>query len=174
MAYPEYPNSTGYPGGPPRDIEGMRRYYKAQHLASARPSEHVGIFNFRVEIEGLTVGGFRNVEGLELEVEPITYHVSNERMPLKRPGRPKVGNIRLIKGYVNTDTLWRWCEDVRAGNFRRKAGSVVLLNDSGLDVSRYNFFEGWPVKWSGFRFEGKGNDALVEELELAVERIERA
>ena len=39
---------------------------------------------------------------------------------------------------------------------------------------RYNFFEAWPAKWKGFTLDGKGNDVNVEEIELAVEKIERA
>ncbi len=90
-----------------------------------------------------------------------------------RPGRPKIGNLKLVKGYVNTDTLWCWCQDIIDGKVKRKSGSVVLLSDSGEEVTRYNFFDAWPTRWSGFRLNGKGSDALVEELELVVERIER-
>ena len=31
----------------------------------------------------------------------------------------------------------------------------------------------WPTKWKGFTLDGKGTDVNVEELELAVEKIER-
>jgi len=139
----------------------------------SRFTDHHGNFNFRIEIEGLDAGGFKSVDGLEVTIAPIEYFNGNSRMPLKRPGRPKIGNLVLHKGYVNTDVLWRWCEEVMGGKISRKSGSVVLLDDSGLEVSRYNFFEAWPSKWSGFKLDGKSDDAVVETLELAVERLER-
>ena len=150
------------------------RNTSASNFRSRRSQEHLGAFNFRVEIEGLDVGGFRSVEGLQVKVESITYHQSKVRMPLKRPGRPEVGNIRLIKGYVNSDLLWRWCEQIRSGKIQRKSGSIVLLDDAGHETCRYNFFNAWPTQWSGFKLDGKGSEVLVEELELVVEHIERA
>jgi phage tail-like protein len=136
--------------------------------------DHYGSFNFRVEIEGLDCGGFRSVQGLEVSVDAIEYHVGDQRMPMKRPGRPKVGNIVLEKGYINTDVLWRWCEEVMNGKVSRKSGSIVLMDDGAMgELTRYNFFNAWPTKWSGFKLEGKGNEAMVETLELAVERIQR-
>lgn len=147
----------------------------AQQFAAGRTIDHYGLFNFRVEIEGLDAGGFKQVEGLEVSIEPIIYHQGNRRMPLKRPGRPTVGNIKLIKGYVASDTLWRWCQQVCDGVVRRKSGSVVLLADDGMrEICRYNFFNAWPTRWSGFRMDGKGTDVMVEELELAVESVKRA
>tara|TARA_B100000029_G_scaffold194698_1_gene192726 strand:- start:621 stop:1076 length:456 start_codon:yes stop_codon:yes gene_type:complete len=142
--------------------------------SGARDRDHFGVFNFRIELEGIDVGGFQSVDGLEVTIDPIEYHISNERMARKRPGRPKLGNLTFTKGYVNTDTLWRWCEEIMNGKVIRKSGSIVLLDDTGMnELCRYNFFEAWPAKWSGFKLDGKSNDASVETLELAIERLER-
>ena len=154
-------------------LMSQARGYGAANFGAARSQEHVGAFNFRVEIEGLIVGGFRNVEGLQLKIDPIVYHRSKTRNPLKRPGRPEVGNLRLIKGYVNSDVLWRWCEQIMKGKIIRKSGSIILLNDSGHEQCRYDFFNAWPTQWSGFKLDGKGTDVLVEELELVVEVLKR-
>ena len=59
------------------------------------------------------------------------------------------------------------------GKVERKAGSIILCGDDGSEIMRYNFFEAWPAKWKGFSLDGKGADVTVEELELAVEKIER-
>ena len=60
-----------------------------------------------------------------------------------------------------------------ARKVERKAGSVILCADDGTEITRYNFFEAWPSKWKGFTLDGKGTDVNVEELELAVEKIEK-
>jgi phage tail-like protein len=141
---------------------------------SMRWVDHVGDWNFRIEIEGQAVGHFTRVEGLTMNVEVIEYQHSDDIVPRKRMGRIKVDNVRLVKGYVVTADLFEWCENAMKGDVSRKSVSVVLLADDHLtEMTRYNLFECWPVKWSGFKLDGKGQGALVEEIELAVEEIRR-
>lgn len=138
-----------------------------------RPHDHIGNFNFKVEIEGVTVGAFRNVEGLESETEIVEYQDGDDIILRKRPGRTKYSNVVLKRGYINNDELWQWRKKVIDGLVERKSGSVILCDDDGSEIMRYNFFESWPYKWKGFTLDGKGTDVNVEELELAVEKIEK-
>lgn len=138
-----------------------------------RAKDHVGAFNFKVEINGVTTAAFKNVEGLDSETEVIEYQDGDDITLRKRPGRTKYSNITFKRGYVSTDELWNWRKTVMEGKVQRKDGSVILCNDNGEEVCRYNFFEAWPCKWKGFQLDGKGNDSAVEEIELAVERLER-
>ena len=142
-------------------------------MPNRRGHDHIGQFNFKVEIEGVTVGAFRNVEGLDSETEVVEYQDGDDIILRKRPGRTKYSNIVFKRGYVNTDELWQWRKRVIDGVVERKSGSVILCADDGSEIMRYNFFEGWPCKWKGFSLDGKGNDVTVEEVVLAVEKIER-
>jgi phage tail-like protein len=142
-------------------------------MPNRRPHDHIGQFNFKVEIEGVTQGAFKNVEGLDSETEIIEYQDGDDIILRKRPGRTKYQNITLKRGYVNTDELWQWRKKVIEGKVERKSGSVILCGDDGSEIMRYNFFEAWPAKWKGFSLDGKGNDVNVEEVELAVEKIEK-
>ncbi|MBM4386890.1 MAG: phage tail protein [Deltaproteobacteria bacterium] len=143
-------------------------------MSTRRPFDHIGNFNFKIEIEGVTQGAFRNVEGLDSETEIIEYQDGDDLILRKRPGRTKYSNVVLKRGYVNSDELWQWRKKVVAGVVERKSGSVILCSDDGGEIMRYNFFEAWPCKWKGFSLDGKGTDVNVEEIELAVEKIERA
>lgn len=143
-------------------------------MANRRDFDHIGNYNFRVEIEGITAGAFRNVEGLESETEVVEFQDGADIVLRKRPGRTKYANIVLKKGYVATADLWEWRRSVIEGHPERKSGSVVLLGDDGQEeLARYNFYEAWPAKWKGFSLDGKGTDVNVEEIELAVEKIEK-
>jgi phage tail-like protein len=142
-------------------------------MPNRRAHDHIGNFNFKVEIEGVTVAGFRNVEGLDSETEVIEYQDGDDMTLRKRPGRTKFSNITLKRGYVSTMELWDWRKKVMDGVLERKSGFVLLCDDAGGTIMRYNFFEAWPCKWKGFTLDGKGTDVNVEEIELAVERIER-
>ncbi len=142
-------------------------------MPNRREFDHIGNYNFKVEIEGVTVGAFRNVEGLDSETEVIEFQDGDDIVLRKRPGRTKYSNVSLKRGYINTDELWTWRKKVIDGVVERKSGSIILCADDGTEVMRYNFYEGWPCKWKGFTLDGKGTDVNVEEMELAVEKIER-
>jgi len=142
-------------------------------MPNRRPHDHFVASLFKVEIEGVTQGAFTAMEGLEIEVDVAQYADGDDRIMRKRPGRIHYGNLVLKRGYVDSDELWAWFKAVLDGKVERKAGSVILCNDAGDEVHRYNFFEGWPCKWKGFTFDARSSDTLVEELHIAVEKIER-
>ncbi|HYG56785.1 MAG TPA: phage tail protein [Symbiobacteriaceae bacterium] len=84
-----------------------------------------------------------------------------------RPGRPVYGNITLRTDPGSMDAaLLAWYDKGLSGTAERRPVSIVFLNDKGGEAARYNLFECWPVRWSASH--------LVEEIELAVERVERA
>jgi phage tail-like protein len=49
--------------------------------------------------------------------------------------------------------------------------SVVLLNEAGEEVIRFNFRDAWPAKWSGPNLNGAGSDIAIETLEIAHEGL---
>ena len=142
-------------------------------MPNRRAFDHIGNFNFKIEIEGVTTGAFRNVEGLDSETEIVEYQDGDDLILRKRPGRTKYSNVTLKRGYINNTELWEWRKAVIEGKVQRKSGSIILRADDGTEIMRYNFFEAWPTKWKGFSLDGKGTDVNVEEMELAVEKLER-
>jgi phage tail-like protein len=138
-----------------------------------RGHDHIGNFNFRVELEGLTVGQFTNVEGLGSETEIIEYGGSMDQIVRKRPGRHKYLDIVLKRGWTDNSQLWDWRMAVTRGMVERKAGSIVICADDGSEITRFNFYDAWPAKAGGFKQDGKGNGTNIEEYTLAVERLER-
>lgn len=138
-----------------------------------RGHDHIGNFNFRVEIEGLALAAFKEIEGMGSETEVIEYGWPSSRILRKRPGRTKYFDLTLKRGFTNNETLWAWRKQVVDGRVERKTGSIVLLSDDGQEVRRWNFFEAWPTKWKGFSLNGKGNDVVVEEITLTLERLEQ-
>ncbi|MCO4763333.1 MAG: phage tail protein [Myxococcales bacterium] len=142
-------------------------------MPNRRAFDHIGNFNFKIEIEGVTTGAFRNVEGLDSETEIVEYQDGDDLILRKRPGRTKYSNVTLKRGYINNTELWEWRKAVIEGKVQRKSGSIILCADDGTEIMRYNFFEAWPTKWKGFSLDGKGTDVNVEEMELAVEKLER-
>ena len=154
-------------------MSGLSGRDEDNNMPNRRAFDHIGNFNFKIEIEGVTTGAFRNVEGLDSETEIVEYQDGDDLILRKRPGRTKYSNVTLKRGYINNTELWEWRKAVIEGKVQRKSGSIILCADDGTEIMRYNFFEAWPTKWKGFSLDGKGTDVNVEEMELAVEKLER-
>lgn len=129
-------------------------------------------YNFRVEIDGITRGGFREASGLDSSQDPIEYREGVDSLTAKKlPGLNKYSNISLKWGITDDAELWEWRKKCVDGTVERKNGSVVLYNDAGEEKIRWNFVEGWPTKWTGPSFNATGNEVAIEALEIAHEGV---
>lgn len=132
-------------------------------------------YNFLVEIDGITRAGFRECSGLDTTQDPIEYREGNEgRTVRKIPGLVTYSNVSLIRGMTDDAELWEWRQKAVDGNVERKNGSIIMLNDVGDEIARWNFREGWPTKWTGPSFNATGNEIAIETLEIAHEGVEKA
>ncbi len=143
-------------------------------MPNRREFDHIGNYNFKVEIEGVTVAAFQKVDGLDSITEVIEFQDGQDIVVRKRPGRTRYSNIVLTRGYTHSSELWEWRRSVVDGRVERKSGSIILCGDDGSEIGRFNFFEGWPCRWSFGPLDGTGNATAIEIVEIAVEKIERA
>ncbi|HBL31046.1 MAG TPA: phage tail protein [Acidobacteria bacterium] len=137
------------------------------NLLGVRSDPHVA-FNFFVEIEGLIIGGFSEVSGLQVEtvVQEYTEGGQNEYVH-KLPGPTRYpSNLILKRGLTEIETFWSWHQDVVAGRIERKNGTIYLLDRQGIPAMWWDFKEAYPVKWSGPDFRADGNSIAVESVEL--------
>ena len=141
-------------------------------MPNSRENDHLLNSRFRVEIEGVSAGEFAEVSGLESRTEVIEYADGGDQNIRKRPGRTTFSNIILTKGALSSHALWEWYKSVIQGKIERRSGSVIVLGDDMNEKYRYNFFEAWPCRWKSLQLDAKSQETLVEEIELAVERIE--
>jgi phage tail-like protein len=136
----------------------------------------LGKFRFKVEIDGLTLAHFQSISGLQHEIEALEFKEGgvNDRMH-KLPGQGRYPNLVLKVGYVNSQMLegWHMGFTQNPGGVRRKNGSIILCDDAGEPVTRWNFFQAWPVKWEGPQLDSSGTDILVETVEIAHHGISR-
>lgn len=143
-------------------------------MPNRRPFDHLVNSKFKIEIEGVTVGAFLAIDGIESSTEVIRF--ADGDAPLadrKRPGRTSYSNIILKRGHTNNDELWKWYKRVSEGRVERKSGSIIVCGDDGSEIFRYNFFEAWPCRWKSLVLDAVNTRNLVEELEIVVEKIER-
>lgn len=142
--------------------------------------------NFLLEISGITEAGgdwwFLDGVDIKLDVIPIREggasseikvpgdipHYSPDGIVFRRPFMPEKPNLR------------NWFNKTAEGLLDRRSGSIIFLDRSGTEVTRFNFFEAWP---SSYRLTSLGSAqvlgcsncadmVLQEEFTIQVERIE--
>ncbi|MFK7695883.1 phage tail protein [Paenibacillus sp. HJGM_3] len=125
-------------------------------------------FKFLVEIDGLVVGGFSEITGLQAETETEEYREGGVNgYAHKLPKTTKYPNLKLKRGLTYSDTLWKWYRDAASGDVNRKSGSVLLLDYDGTEVWRWNFYQAYPVKWNGPELQAERGGVAFETIELA-------
>lgn len=131
-------------------------------------------FRFLVEIEGLIVGGFSEVSGLDIQTDIEEYHEGGMNDHIhKLPKITKQSNITLKRGMTENDTLWRWHQSTVNGNVQRRNGRVILLDEKGSETWYWMFSDGYPIKWTGPDFKADNNTTAVEAIELAHHGLRR-
>jgi len=142
-------------------------------MPNRREFDHLVNCKFKVEIEGVTMGAFTVVSGIEACTDVIKFIDGNDILNRKRPGRTTYSNIVLKRGYTASDELWQWYKKVMDGAVERKSGSIIVCDDQCKEIMRYNFFEAWPCRWKSLVYDATSSGSLIEELEIVVEKIER-
>ena len=125
-------------------------------------------FRFRIEIGGLTIAQVSEVSGLQIETETEPYEEGGVNDYVHQlPKRTKYQHIILKRGITDLDEMWKWSQEVVSGKFKRKSGSIILINSSGEEKLRWNFLDAYPVKWTGPEFKSESNTVAFEAIELA-------
>jgi phage tail-like protein len=132
-------------------------------------------FNFLVEIDGITQAGFQEVGGLDASTDAVDYREGADPNHVRKlTGLNKYSAITLKRGVTDSDELWRWRKSVIDGRTERKNGSIILLDESGVEKIRWNFANAWPSKWTGPSFNATSTAVAVETLEITHEEVARA
>lgn len=139
-------------------------YYKQRVTAST----------FLFEVDGLTIGEFMEVSGLEVEVSVESIEEGGENGFVHRlPGRMTWPNITLKRGVTQTDNLLTWLtkssgeQFAASGNtLTRSTAAITLMGPDGQRLRAWEFVSAFAVKWKGPEFSTSG-DAALEQLEIA-------
>jgi phage tail-like protein len=133
-------------------------------------------FKFRVEIDGVAEAAFSEVAIGETSTEAIDYREGTEPNHVRKlPGMTKYGNITLKRGVTDSQVIYQWHKDIVDGKIgeKRKSITIVVIDEAGKDKARFVVSECWPTKYDPSDLNGKGNEVLIELLELVNEGIER-
>ncbi|WP_086930816.1 phage tail protein [Agarilytica rhodophyticola] len=131
-------------------------------------------FRFVVLLDGITLAGFSECSGLQLETEFEEYMEGGENLFVhKFPTRTKQSNLVLKRGIVDRE-LWDWYAALIQGQVRPKDGIIVVYDPSGsYPQIVWQFSDALPQKWQGPDLNASQSNVAVETLELSYFRLER-
>jgi phage tail-like protein len=129
---------------------------------------------FLFEIDGVEIGRFMEINGLEVEVElePVKEGGQNGFVH-QLPGRMSWPPLVLKRGITQSDTLINWFNKSSGEQFassgnkvERKSGAITLLGPAGQRLRAWEFDGAYPTKWSGPSFAVSSTDMPTEELTI--------
>ncbi len=132
-------------------------------------------FRFLVEIDNIIQAGFSACSGFGSDVEVVQYREGGDAATVRKlPGKVNYPDITLKWGVTDSRDLYDWHMTAVNGQIERKNGSIILLDDTGQEKIRWNFFDAWASKWDGPDFDAKGNDVAIDTLTISCEGLVRA
>jgi conserved hypothetical phage tail region protein len=136
-------------------------------------------FRYRLEIDNITQAGFSEVHISETTIDVVDYREGTDPPHTRKlSGMTKYGTVSLKWGLTvggSALDMFRWHADVSAGQIKDKRKKVVIVaqDEAGADAARFVITDAWPIKYNPSDLNAKGNEVLIELLELANEGIER-
>jgi phage tail-like protein len=129
---------------------------------------------FLVEVDGVNIGRFSEVSGLQVEVEVEQYKEGGVNgFSHHLPGRMTWPNLVLKRGITYDDNLLNWFHQttgeafVTEGKVLRTTAAVTMISSAGKRLRSWNLTDAVPVRWSGPTFAATAEEQPTEELEVA-------
>lgn len=142
--------------------------------ATGKRQDPLIVFRFEIRIDDLSVGGFSECTGLQLETEIHDHSEGGLNSHVLRfPTRTKQSNITLKRGIVDR-AMWDWYYDLTQGVVRHRNITVSVYDPSGATpVAEWDVMDAFPQKWVGPELNASQSNVAVETVELCHHGLER-
>jgi phage tail-like protein len=145
-------------------------------MATGQRNDPYRSFRFKVAIDGLQVAGFSEATIPDSSMDAVEYREGTDpSFQRKLSGLTKYGNITLKKGLTDSMDLYNWQLQVeqKGALNNRKNLSLTLMDEEGNEKAQWDVVDAWPTKYSPSGFNAKGNEVMIETLELVHEGVAR-
>ncbi|MCU0725848.1 MAG: phage tail protein [Planctomycetes bacterium] len=161
---------AGFEAGPFTDGAPVIESFELgmEKLERVTPAAPLGRFaaarGFSVQIDGASAGGVVSASPIGVthapaaDGDPATIHARN---------------LTLACATGLDEGLHAWFAELAAGKDIRKSITVNLRAAKGEPGRTYVLHECWPCRWKAPELNSNSDTFIVEELEFAVERVER-
>jgi phage tail-like protein len=130
--------------------------------------------NFVLEVDGVAIGMFGRVRGLEVSIEVEEYAEGGANGFVHRlPGQMRWPSLIFSRGLTDSDNLFEWMNksagsgfQAAGGKLERKTAAVTVLDAAGNRLRSYAIEGAFPVRWTGPTLDTLDGTPLSEELEV--------
>jgi phage tail-like protein len=134
--------------------------------------------HFALDVDGVVSAFFAEASGFNNKSEVVTHSAVDEKgkqVLHKIPGNLSYDDLVLRRGITDSVALWEWRKKVIDGDVihARANGSVIMYNQHGDEMARWNFVNGWPSGWKGPDVKADDNAVALEEVTITVESLDR-
>jgi hypothetical protein len=128
---------------------------------------------YRVEVAG-QADGFWDVVEFSESIEVVEQTIINQQgqqVTIPVPGRTALPRVLLVRDFEANPAISDWWDLVKSGNVvsARTSASIVLLDDQGFEIARWNIYDCWPSAYDHRAIDGQWS----EQLMIVGEFIER-
>ena len=132
----------------------------------------VFLFGLKIQDLGLDhhdgTAFFKSVTGLKMESDVTDYQEGGVTSFMRKViGVRKWTNIVMSQGFTGDNLLWGWRDSPSRVN-----GSITAFGPDMKPVCRWEFKNGYPVKWNGPEYDASKSDLAIESVEIAHEGLE--
>jgi len=131
-------------------------------------------FKFHVEIGEIKEAAFNECSGLEIATDVFEYQEGGlNEYSHKLPGRTKLSNVTLKRGFAASNELYNWYFEMEKGlltgeRITRKKVTIMLYSTAQQkELMSWTLQDAFPVKWVGPAFKTGEAAVAIETLELA-------
>jgi phage tail-like protein len=124
-------------------------------------------FTFDVEVDGLVVGSFSEVSGIESEIDVEEYKEGGvNEFVHKLLKNAKSSNLNLRRGFTTLTVMYDWYKQVVMGNIERRMVTITLLDSQKTQIKSWSFKNCIPVSWKGPELKSDGNAIAIESVQF--------
>jgi phage tail-like protein len=129
---------------------------------------------FLFELDGVELGVFKEVTGLQVNVEVAELREGGQNGFTHRlPGRMSWPPLVFRRGVTRSNELFDWFSKTSGEGFAsnqnkltKSTGAVTVIDATGNRLRSWEFIDVFPVRWRGPDFSVETEDPLEEELEV--------
>ncbi|NUN13938.1 MAG: phage tail protein [Myxococcales bacterium] len=133
-------------------------------------------FCFFIEIDGLQTVKFTEASGLEWTVETESFNEGGNNLhKVNLIGQGSFKPLVIKKGfYAGNGEFFTWLKTQMDPSIPtvRSNVSVVIMNEAGDEIGRYNLYNAFCTKYQGPTFNAKQSEIGFEEIEISYDWFE--
>ncbi|GGQ82530.1 phage tail protein [Couchioplanes azureus] len=133
--------------------------------------------SFGLEVDGIVIKQISEVSGLKMEQDVIELKqntADGKYVVKKLPGRPKAGEVTLVRGLTGDNSFEKWVKDAHFGKMAtaRKGGAIIVYDYEGAALKRYKLTNAWPKSLEIGSLKAGDTSVLTEKLVITYELME--